>query len=226
MTIDLLAPFLIGLFGSLHCLGMCGPLVMAYSLHIKNPETRASGLSPSPWGKGFFHHLAYHLGRLTTYGILGALAAGLFQTIGLNLFLNVRGVLILAGGALITILGLVFLRVVPLPTLLSRFSLAPHLMGNRLLPSLFKSPVPISKMALGLTKRPPALLSIAFHAHQGGHNGKYGRRIYDHGGLWPGHGAHPPGPWGFCFPADFADQDYRGKARSPFNHRYGPNFSL
>ena len=79
MTIDFLAPFLIGLFGSLHCLGMCGPLVMAYSLHIKNPETQAAGLSPSPWGKGFLHHLAYHLGRLTTYGILGALAAGSFS---------------------------------------------------------------------------------------------------------------------------------------------------
>jgi sulfite exporter TauE/SafE len=150
MTIDFLAPFLIGLFGSLHCLGMCGPLVMAYSLHIKNPEPRAAGLNPSPWGKGFSHHLAYHLGRLTTYGILGALAAGLFQTVGLNLFLNFRGVLILAGGALITLLGLVFLRMIPLPDLLSRFSPGPQLLGNRLLPSLIKSPIPLSKMALGL----------------------------------------------------------------------------
>ena len=39
MSIELVAPFLIGLLGSLHCLGMCGPLVMAYSLNIKNPET-------------------------------------------------------------------------------------------------------------------------------------------------------------------------------------------
>ena len=53
MTIDFLAPFLIGLFGSLHCLGMCGPLVMAYSLHIKNPEPRAAGLILLPGAKDF-----------------------------------------------------------------------------------------------------------------------------------------------------------------------------
>jgi sulfite exporter TauE/SafE len=28
-----MTPFIVGLVGSLHCLGMCGPLVFAYSLH-------------------------------------------------------------------------------------------------------------------------------------------------------------------------------------------------
>ena len=78
MTIDFLAPFLIGLLGAC-MLGMCGPLVMAYSLHIKNPKNLAVGLSVFSLGKGFLHHLAYHLGRLTTYGILGALAVGILQ---------------------------------------------------------------------------------------------------------------------------------------------------
>ncbi|MGZ3605169.1 MAG: urease accessory protein UreH domain-containing protein, partial [Thermodesulfobacteriota bacterium] len=32
---ELLAPFFIGLVGSVHCLGMCGPLVLAYSIHIR-----------------------------------------------------------------------------------------------------------------------------------------------------------------------------------------------
>jgi sulfite exporter TauE/SafE len=150
MTIEFLAPFLIGLLGSLHCLGMCGPLVMAYSVHIKIPEPRAVDLSPSPWAKGFFHHLAYHFGRLITYGILGALAAGLFNITGFNLHLNIRGGVILAGGILITLLGMVFLKVIPLPGLFARFSLTPRSLWNRLLPSLFQFPGSISKMALGL----------------------------------------------------------------------------
>jgi sulfite exporter TauE/SafE len=150
MTIEFLAPFLIGLLGSLHCLGMCGPLVMAYSVHIKSPEPRAVGLGPSPWVKGFFHHLAYHFGRLMTYGILGALAAGFFNIAGFNLHLNIRGGVILAGGILITLLGMVFLRVIPRPGLFDRFSLTPRSLWNRHLPSLFQFPGSISKVALGL----------------------------------------------------------------------------
>ena len=150
MTIELAAPFLIGLFGSLHCLGMCGPLVMAYSVHIKSPAPRAVGLGPTPWGKGFFHHLAYHFGRLMTYGILGALAAGLVNIVGFNLYLPVRGGVILTGGILIILLGMVFLRVIRLPGLLARFSLTPRSLWNRFLPSLFQFPGSISKMALGL----------------------------------------------------------------------------
>ncbi len=148
--IELLAPFLIGLFGSLHCLGMCGPLVLAYSVHIKSLEPRVVGLDSSSWAKGFSHHLAYHFGRLMTYGILGGLAAGLFTISGFNLHLNIRGGVILAGGFLITLLGMVFLRVIPLPGLLARFSLTPRSLWSRLLPFLFQSPGSASKMALGL----------------------------------------------------------------------------
>jgi sulfite exporter TauE/SafE len=150
MTMAFLAPFLIGLFGSLHCLGMCGPLVMAYSVHIKSPAPLAVGWGPSPWVKGFFHHLAYHGGRLMTYGILGALAAGLVNIAGFNLHLPIRGGVILAGGILIVLLGMVFLRVIRLPGLLARFSLTPRSLWNRLLPPLFQFPGSISKMALGL----------------------------------------------------------------------------
>jgi sulfite exporter TauE/SafE len=162
MTLELAAPFLIGLFGSLHCLGMCGPLVMAYSVHIKNSEIQRRGVDPSPWGRGFFHHLTFHLGRLITYGILGALAAGLFQAVGFNLFLNIRGSLILAGGALIAFLGLMFLRVIPLPHLLSRVSPGPGVLWNRLFPSLFQVPGSLSKMALGMVNGLlPCCLSVS-----------------------------------------------------------------
>jgi uncharacterized protein len=162
MNLDLIAPFLIGLLGSLHCLGMCGPLVLAYSLHLKPLINRGtqpsqnenSGIHErkepiSSWSSGFFHHLAYHFGRITTYGILGALAAGLFTHLGLNFYVSFRGWLILIGGALITLLGLVFLRIIPCPTFFSGFSRPSRSLGERFLPSLIQSPGVLSKMALG-----------------------------------------------------------------------------
>jgi hypothetical protein len=85
-----------------------------------------------------------------TYGILGTLAAGLVNIAGFNLYLPVRGGVILTGGILIMLLGMVFLRVIRLPGLSSRFSLTPRSLWSRLLPSLFQFPGSISKMALGL----------------------------------------------------------------------------
>lgn len=49
-----------GLIGSTHCIGMCGPLAMALPVNTK-----------SKWEK-LFLALTYNLGRVTTYTILGA----------------------------------------------------------------------------------------------------------------------------------------------------------
>ncbi len=149
MSVELVAPFLIGLLGSLHCLGMCGPLVMAYSLNIKKAQLPIGNPNPFSWSKGVFHHLAFHSGRIITYGILGALVAGLFAIVGLNLYLNIRGGLLLGGGALITLLGLVFLKVFPLPAFLTRYSMPFRSLWDRFLPSLWQRPGSISKMAIG-----------------------------------------------------------------------------
>lgn len=48
---------LLGGFG--HCIGMCGPVVAAYSLNLKR--------------RSIITHLLYTLGRVTTYGLLGGL---------------------------------------------------------------------------------------------------------------------------------------------------------
>lgn len=73
--------FFVGGFtgGFTHCLGMCGPIVASESLRCggggcakscskKQTAMRATGLS-------------YHLGRMTTYGVLGFLAALLSKQI-------------------------------------------------------------------------------------------------------------------------------------------------
>lgn len=54
--IDTIALFMLGFLGTGHCIGMCGPLVVAL---------------PGQTGR-FSAHLAYHAGRLTTYSVIGA----------------------------------------------------------------------------------------------------------------------------------------------------------
>ncbi len=61
--------FVASLLGSLHCVGMCGPFAL---LAIANQDKRKASLLPS---------LAYSLGRLGTYSMVGLL----FGTLGLAL---------------------------------------------------------------------------------------------------------------------------------------------
>jgi sulfite exporter TauE/SafE len=78
---------MIGLAGSLHCAGMCGPLVLAM------PTTSGA------FGRHLTNKLAYNAGRIVTYGALG-LVFGLFgQLIGLAGFQ--RWVSIAAGAAIL-----------------------------------------------------------------------------------------------------------------------------
>src|ERR1043165_9937272 len=57
---DLWTAFILGLLGSLHCAGMCGPLALAL------PAT-SPGASAYLLGR-----VAYNVGRIATYGLLGA----------------------------------------------------------------------------------------------------------------------------------------------------------
>ncbi len=68
-TALLIAALFMGFLGSPHCLGMCGGLVAAFSLSMKDvsPAKRRALIA------------TYHLGRLTSYAVLG-LVAGLIGT--------------------------------------------------------------------------------------------------------------------------------------------------
>ena len=91
--------FLIGLFGSLHCVGMCGPL--AFALQDK---------TESKWIMAF-QKLTYNLGRAFTYAFLGLLIG----LIGKQLWLAglQQGISILSG---------VIIILVTLPRLLPLFN--------------------------------------------------------------------------------------------------------
>jgi len=67
-----LAVFLIGLLGGTHCVSMCGGIVGALSMQVQAPGCRPQ------WPL----HLAYNLGRIGTYTLLGA-GVGLLGSVGL-----------------------------------------------------------------------------------------------------------------------------------------------
>lgn len=64
---DLVLMFALGLAGSLHCVQMCGPIVLAFGLPMAD-QPKLRQLSA---------HAAYHAGRITTYALLGAVAGWL-----------------------------------------------------------------------------------------------------------------------------------------------------
>jgi hypothetical protein len=162
MALDFLAPLLIGFVGSLHCLGMCGPLVMAYALHVCQGENQGAPDIQSLWKKGVSHHLAFHSGRILTYGFLGALAAGLAHLSGLNqLFAGLRSGISLAGGILMVLFGLLLLRVIPF-SLFSLPSFSPASWPGKTFSRLLGDRTLASKVFLGLaTGFLPCMLSWA-----------------------------------------------------------------
>jgi uncharacterized protein len=160
---DLALIFLAGLAGSLHCLGMCGPLVVAYSLQLQ-PEVRGTAsVLAGIWSSGFFHHLFFHLGRLATYGLLGAFGAWLVQAGGLwESILSLRTVATLGGGAVMVLFGLILLKAVPLPFLLAGPSGTAGSVLNSLVRRSLTSRGPGSKAVLGMaTGFLPCMLSWA-----------------------------------------------------------------
>lgn len=77
--------FLLGLLGSFHCLGMCGPIAMAVSAYDKQ--------------RFVSNKIVYNLGRMLTYSVLGFIIGSIgfsFQLAGLQ-----QGVSIVTGAFII-----------------------------------------------------------------------------------------------------------------------------
>lgn len=69
VSISHLTAFLLGFFGGVHCFGMCGGIVGVLTFGLKE-EKRQN------WVSTFPYILMYNLGRLLSYSIAGAIAAG------------------------------------------------------------------------------------------------------------------------------------------------------
>jgi len=67
----LISALLLGLMGSFHCVGMCGPIAIALPLHGNTVPQKILGAT------------LYNLGRTVTYGVMGTLFGLLGQGLGL-----------------------------------------------------------------------------------------------------------------------------------------------
>lgn len=69
----MIAPLLLGLLSSLHCVGMCGPIALALPVHQFSFLKKTTSI------------ILYHLGRIVTYCVLGFI----FGSFGKGLFIAV-----------------------------------------------------------------------------------------------------------------------------------------
>jgi len=87
--------FIIGLLASFHCVGMCGGLIVAYSAaDIKNKNQKKS-IKP---------HIAYNLGRLISYTLIGAILGGVGSFFAINP--SFSGYVLLFASAFMILFGL------------------------------------------------------------------------------------------------------------------------
>lgn len=153
--------FLGGLMGSAtHCVGMCGPFVVAQTAHLPTGGTimqRARGFALIP----------YHLGRMTTYVALGVMAASLS---GLVFSVPIqRGIAFV----LLCLAGLLFL-LSAVPSLKAKAVMPFWHKGvarfgqkvGRIAKPFFKGATPLHRYALGITLGflPCGLLAAALMA--------------------------------------------------------------
>ena len=92
--------FLMGLAGSLHCAGMCGPIMWVMPFQRMQGVRKAVGIG------------LYHLGRISVYAALGAIlrsASALFQP-------DIQRYVSLVCGALLLVAGVVSFMPIKLPT--------------------------------------------------------------------------------------------------------------
>ncbi len=107
--------FVAGLLVSMHCIGMCGPIVIAYSTTgIANANSGVKKIL-------FAQHVAYNTGRILAYGVLGGVV-GLAGS-ALGDIKTMSEYIALVGGGLMVLFGLGFLGFLMFPRAASESAL-------------------------------------------------------------------------------------------------------
>ncbi len=111
MYLDLTSIFLIGFFGGFsHCIGMCGGIVLTYTLKIQENDPIEK---PSKW-QTIKPHLLYNGGRVLTYTFLGEIFGLIGSTIGIIFAIrDFQGGLQLFAGFIMLLMGIELAGLIP-----------------------------------------------------------------------------------------------------------------
>ncbi len=102
--------FITGFFASVHCLGMCGVIVLAYSTQSKETGDPVATVL----ARTLPLHLMYNGGRVLAYTVSGAIIGFLGSM--LTLVKNAAVYVSVVSGIFMIISGIVMLKVVPVPS--------------------------------------------------------------------------------------------------------------
>ena len=159
-----LFPLVVGLLGSLHCLGMCGMLVLACSLPKHGlPSAPRSFSRRGVILSTLLLQVMFHSGRLITYAVAGAVAATFIGAFRLTqVFQDAYAPATIGCGVVLIVLALAMAGLVPIPDLTDRIVSGALTAIVSWAPSLIQSPQPVAKLVLGLlTGLLPCCLSWA-----------------------------------------------------------------
>lgn len=96
--------FVAGIVMSLHCVAMCGPILVGFSHIFTRAELTVEGRSPRQRLPLAWDFAFYHLGRIWTYALLGMIAGSFgatLRTVGVQVAgAIIAGIVIVAGVAL------------------------------------------------------------------------------------------------------------------------------
>lgn len=127
--------FVLGLVSSLHCVQMCGPLVLAYSVPMAARARREIWTS----------HACYNLGRIATYTLLGAVAGAAGSA-----FTGSAGAARVVAGASMIVAGVLLSGALKKGSLVRVERLGITRALSRAAGALFKAPGARSRLVLGL----------------------------------------------------------------------------
>lgn len=116
LSIAISTLFLAGLAGSLHCIGMCGPILLglSQSFNASKEKTSDADGDSKVVKSNTFDFVWYHIGRIWTYGMLGFIAGLLGRELGTrSSWLGWQQTVGLGFGAIVVLTGLALLGVLP-----------------------------------------------------------------------------------------------------------------
>ena len=118
---------MLGLVSSLHCVQMCGPIVLSYSVALGNLVKRGDNISLLQ------NHLAYNGGRILTYSALGGLAGAAGSTLAmLGRLSGFSHILAIVSGGLMIAAAISMLGLIPASVMASRLFRIPALFLRRI----------------------------------------------------------------------------------------------